>query len=89
MALVPQDQNNLNRRSVEVTRTYLQRGQGATRSMWVNISPRNPVLKVAVAVPAAVVILSMFILMLMALGFVLLVITLVWALSWKSHREVH
>ena len=88
MALVPQDQNNLNRRSVEVTRTYLQRGQGATRSMWVNISPRNPVLKVAVAVPAAVVILSMFILMLMALGFVLFAITLMWALSGKSHKEV-
>ena len=88
MALVPQNQNNLNRRSVEVTRTYLQRGQGATRSMWVNISPRNPVLKAVVAVPAAAVMLSMFILMLMALGFVLLAITLMWALSGKSHREV-
>ena len=88
MALVPQSPNNLNRRSVEVTRTYLQRGQGVTRSMWVNISPRNPVLKAVVAVPAAAVMLSMFILMLMALGFVLLAITLMWALSGKSHREV-
>jgi hypothetical protein len=88
MALVPQNQNNLNRRSVEVTRTYLQRGQGVTRSMWVNISPKNPVLKAVVAVPAAAVILSMFLLMLMALGFVLLAITLMWALSGKSHREV-
>ena len=88
MALVPQNQNNLNRRSVEVTRTYLQRGQGVTRSMWVNISPRNPVLKAVVAVPAAAVMLSMFLLMLMMLGFVLLAITLMWALSGKSHREV-
>ena len=56
--------------------------------MWVNISPKNPVLKAVVAVPAAAVILSMFLLMLMALGFVLLAITLMWALSGKSHREV-
>ena len=88
MALVPQNQNNLNRRSVEVTRTYLQRGQGVTRSMWVNVSPRNPVLKAVVAVPVAAVMLSMFLLMLMMLGFVLLAITLMWALSGKSHREV-
>ena len=88
MALVPQNQNNLNRRSVEVTRTYLQRGQGATRSMWVHISPRNPVLKAVVAVPVAAVMLSMFLLMLMMLGFVLLAVTLMWALSGKSHREV-
>lgn len=88
MALVPQNQNNLNRRSAEVTRTYLQRGQGVTRSMWVNVSPRNPVLKAVVAVPAAAVMLSMFFLMLMMLGFVLLTITLMWALSGKSHREV-
>jgi hypothetical protein len=86
MALVPQNQNNLNRRSVEVTRTYLQRGQGVTRSMWVNVSPRNPVLKAVVAVPAAAVMLSMFFLMLMMLGFVLLAITLMWALSGKSRR---
>lgn len=85
MALVPQN-NNLNRRSVEVTRTYMKRGQGVTRSMWVNVSPRNPVLKVAVALPAAAVIMSMFLLMLIALGFVLLGVTLMWALSGKSRK---
>jgi hypothetical protein len=88
MALVPQNQDNLNRRSVDVTRTYLQRGQGVTRSMWVNISPRNPVLKAVVAVPAAAVMLSMFLLMMLMLGFVLLSVTLMWALSGKSHREI-
>ena len=88
MALVTQNQNNLNRRSVEVTRTYLQRGQSVTRSMWVNICPRNPVLKAVVAVPAAAVMLSMFLLILMILGFVLFAVTLMWALSGKSHKEV-
>jgi hypothetical protein len=86
-ALVPADDTSLSRRSIEVTRTYVRRGHGATRSLWVNISPRNPVLKTVVAVPAAAAMLSMMILMMIIAGFALLSVALMLASSGKPRKE--
>jgi hypothetical protein len=85
--LVPANDTSLSRRSIEVTRTYINRGQGATRSLWVNISPRNPILKAVVAVPAAAVMLSMVILMMIIAGFTLLAVALMLATSGKQLKE--
>jgi hypothetical protein len=86
-ALVPADDTSLSRRSIEVTRTYVRRGHGVTRSLWVNISPRNPILKAVVAVPAAAVMLSMLILMMIIAGFALLAVALMLASSGKPRKE--
>ena len=83
-ALVPVDDRSLSRRSVEVTRTYIKRGHGVTRSLWVNISPRNPLIKGVVAVPAAAVMLTMLILMMIIAGFTLLAVALMLATSGKQ-----
>jgi hypothetical protein len=87
-ALVPVNDTSLSKRSIEVTRTYINRGQGATRSLWVNISPMNPILKTVVAVPAAAVMLSMVILMMVIAGFTLLAVALMLASSGKSRKGV-
>lgn len=71
-ALVPAGDASLSRRSIDVTRTYINRGNSTTRSLWVNIRPRNPILKTIVAMPAAAVMLSMVILMMAIAGFALL-----------------
>jgi hypothetical protein len=85
-ALVPSDDTSLSRRSIEVTRTYVRRGHGVTRSLWVNISPRNPILKAVAAVPAAAVMLSMLILMMIIAGFALLAVALMLASSGKPRK---
>ena len=86
MSLVPYNDKSLSRRSVEVTRTYIERGHGVTRSLWVNISPRNPILKTVVAVPAGAIMLSMFILMMIIAGFTLLAVALMLATSGKPRK---
>jgi hypothetical protein len=86
-ALVPVDDRSLSRRSIEVSRTYINRGQGITRSLWVNISPGNPLLKAVVAVPAAAVMLTMLILMMIIAGFALLAVALMLATSGKQLKE--
>jgi len=75
-ALVPAGGASLSRRSIEVTRSYIDRGNSATRSLWVNVSPRNPVAKAIAAVPAAAVMLSMLILMMVMAGFALIAMAL-------------
>jgi hypothetical protein len=87
-ALVPANDISLSRRSIEVTRTYINRGHDVTRSLWVNISPRNPLLKAIVAVPAAAVMLSMVILMMLIAGFTLLAVALMLASSGKMRKEI-
>jgi hypothetical protein len=87
-ALVPVNDTSLSKRSIEVTRTYINRGHGATRSLWVNVSPRNPILKAVVAVPAAAVMLSMVILMMVIAGFALLAVALMLASSNKPRKGV-
>ena len=71
-ALVPAGDASLSRRSIEVTRSYIDRGNSATRSLWINVSPRNPIAKAIVAVPAAALVLGMLILMMVIAGFALL-----------------
>jgi hypothetical protein len=87
-SLVPGNDRNLSRRSVEVTRTYIKRGHGVTRSLWVNISPRNPLLKAIVAAPAAAIMLTMVILIMMIAGFTLLAVALMLATSGKQRKEI-
>jgi hypothetical protein len=84
--LVPVNDTSLPRRSVEVTRTCVRRGQGVTRALWVNISPRNPILKDVAAVPAAAVMLSMMILMMVIAGFALLAMALMLAKSGRTNK---
>jgi len=86
MSLVPYNDKSLSRRSVEVTRTYIERGHGVTRSLWVNISPRNPLLKPVVAVPAAAIMLTMLILIMIIAGFTLLAVALMMASSGKPRK---
>ena len=64
------------RRSLEVTRTYFQRGQNVSRSLWVSLSPKNTLLKVLLMPPAAVFMLTLLILILIILGFTLLAVAL-------------
>ena len=68
MSLVPEKSRTTAGRTLEVTRTYIQRGQSATRSIWAKASPKHPVLRVAMAVPMAMMALTMFILILIVLG---------------------
>jgi len=68
-------------RSLEVTRKYLQRGQGVSRSLWVRVSPKHPLLKVAIAPPMAILMLTMLVLLLIMLGFTLLAIALMGAIT--------
>jgi len=85
-ALVPANDKSLSRRSIEVTRTYINRGQGATRSVWVNIRPQNPIAKAIIAVPAAAIMLSMIILIMLIAGFTLLAMALMLASSGKTNQ---
>ena len=86
-ALIPASDRSLSRRSIEVTRSCIDRGQGATRSLWVNIQPTNPILKAVLAVPAAAVMLSMMILMMLIAGFTLLAVSVILASSGKLRKE--
>ena len=49
------------RRSLEVTRTFLKSGQNVSRSLWIKVNPQNPLLKLLLVPPAAVLILTMLI----------------------------
>jgi len=83
-ALVPANDRSLSRRSIEVTRTYIDRGHGATRALWVNVSPRNPIARAIVAVPAAAIMLSVIILIMLIAGFTLLALALLLATSGRQ-----
>jgi hypothetical protein len=85
-ALVQTNDTSLSRRSVEVTRTYIERGHGVTRSLWVNISPRNPLLNPVVAVPAAAIMLTMLILIMIIAGFTLIAVAPMLASSGKPRK---
>jgi hypothetical protein len=66
-----------NQRSIEVTRSMVERGRGATRSMWVKIAPKNPFLKIALGIPIVVVGIALIILILIILGFTVLALVLI------------
>ena len=86
MSLVPYNDKSLSRRSVEVTRTYIKRGHGVTRFLWVNIRPKNPLLKPIVAVPAAAIMMTMLMLIMIIAGFTLLAVALMLASSGKPRK---
>ena len=87
MSLVPEKHKTVNRRSLEVTKTYLQRGHAVTRSLWIRLNPRHPLLKVVIALPMAALILTMLVLILIILGFTLLAIALTGALRRAEEKE--
>lgn len=66
-------------RSLELSRTYLQRGQAVTRSLWIRVSPRHPLLKVIMALPTVALLLTM-------LGFTLLAVALMGAI-WRAGEK--
>ncbi len=82
MSLVPRKPEDTSTRTVLVTQTFLRTGQGASRSLWVNISAGHPLLKIVMALPMIAVMLVMLIIVLLMLGFTLLVMALLWAI-WR------
>jgi len=80
----------MNQRSLEVTRTYLQRGQAVTRSVWVRVSLKHPLLKLVMVPPMAILVLTMLVLILITLGFTLLAVALmgaIWRVGQKESEE--
>ena len=83
MSIVRRNKNQ-GGRSLEVTRTYLHRGQGISRSIWIKVSPKNSLAKAILALPVGAFILIMLIVILIALGFTLIAVTLMSALSGRE-----
>jgi hypothetical protein len=81
MPLVPEKCKPAKRRNLEVSRTYLRRGQAVSRSLWIRVSPRHPLLKVVMVPPMAVFMLGMLVLILIMLGFALLAVALMQAIG--------
>jgi len=69
--------------SLQVTKTYLRRGQAASRSVWIRVSPKHPLLKVVAAPPTAAMLLTILILILIILGFTLLALLLMETI-WRA-----
>lgn len=86
MSLVRKKRKTTSGRSLQVTRTYLQRGQAVSRSVWVRASPKHPLLKVVVAPPIAAMLLTMLVLILIMLGFTLLAILLM-GMIWRAGEK--
>ena len=68
MALVREKHKTISGRSLEVTRTCLGKGQAVSRSLWIRVSPKHPLLKVAMA-RMAMLVLTMLVFILIILGF--------------------
>jgi hypothetical protein len=81
MSLIPEKHKTIGGRSLEVSRTYLQRGQAVSRSLWIRVSPKHPLLKIIIAPPMVVLMLIILVLFLIMLGFTLLAIVLVGAIT--------
>lgn len=80
-SLIPQKPERLANRSIEVTRTYLHTGEAVTRSLWVKVSPRHPLLKLVMAPLVISAALAIFVLIMLILAITLLAVALVWTLS--------
>ncbi len=87
MSLVPEKPKTISGRSLEVTRTYLQSGQAVSRSLWVRVNPKNPLLKVVMVPPMAALMLTMLVLILVVLGFTLLAVALMGAISRAEDKD--
>jgi ribosomal protein L16/L10AE len=62
MSLVPEKRKTIGERSLEVTRSYIKRSQTVTRSVWIKTSPKNPLAKIAFALPMAALGITLLIL---------------------------
>ncbi len=87
MSLVPEKRKSTSGRSLEVTRTYLQRGQSVSRSLWIRVSPKHPLLKAVLALPMAALVLTMLILILIILGFTLLAVALMQVIGRTGEKD--
>lgn len=87
MSLVTQKPKSISGRSLEVTRVYLRRGRTVSQSLWIKVSPKNPILKVAMALPIGALVLTLLVLVLLVLGFTLLALALMAALSRGEEKE--
>jgi len=87
MSLVPEKHKTTSGRSLEVTRAYLQRGQGVTRSIWVRVSPKHPLLKAVTALPIGALALTLFVVILIILGFSLLAMAVMAAIRSGEERD--
>jgi len=87
MSLIREKPRTISGRSHEVTRTYLQRGQAVSRSLWIRVSPKHPLLKAVMAPPIAVLVLTMLVLLLIMLGFTLLAIALIGAITRGGAKD--
>ncbi|MBF8265359.1 MAG: hypothetical protein HW384_1223 [Dehalococcoidia bacterium] len=78
-SLVPQEPQRPTNRSIEVTKIYLHKGESVTRSLWVKVNPRHPLLKLVLAPLAITAALAAFILVMLIVVIALLVFSIVWA----------
>lgn len=85
MSLVPRKPEGTSSRTIQVSQTFLRTGQGASRSLWVKVGPRHPLLKIVMAPPMIAVMLIMLIIVLLMLGFILLAVALAWVM-WRLRR---
>ncbi len=79
-SLVPQEPQRLASRSIEVTNIYLHKGESVTRSLWVKVSPKHPLLKLVLTPLAIAAALAAFILILLIVIIALLVFSIIWTL---------
>jgi hypothetical protein len=86
-ALVPQERGTSKQQSIEVIHTYLQKGQGLTRSIWVKVSPKNLALRLIIIPPLVLIGSLIFLLLLLALGFTLMALSLYLSLSRQKQEK--
>ena len=87
MSLIPEKHKTIGGRSLEVSRTYLQRGEAVSHSLWIRVSPRHPLLKAVMALPMGALVLTMLVLFLIMLGFTLLAIALMGAITRGGAKD--
>ena len=79
-SLVPHQPQGMGSRSIEVTKIYLHKGESVTRSLWVKVSPRHPLLKLVMAPVVITAALAAFILIMLIVIIALLVFAIIWTL---------
>jgi hypothetical protein len=87
MSIVHKKRKAISGQSLEITSTYVQRGQAISRSLWVRASPRHPLLKVIMTPPTAILMLTMLVLFLIVRGFILLAVALMRAISGAGEKD--
>lgn len=86
-SLVPQKSGRAGSRSLQVTRAYLHAGNSVGRFLWIRVGSGNPVLKLVAAPLLAVLMLVTLLSVILMLGFALLALSVLWALSKEKRDE--